>query len=352
MARAGPPPPPPATKHFRVAVTGPVRRDVLNALLSCTLFTAAPDHVVVEVHHSNDPRVVLVADNGTEETRTLEDCSGWKVLQRIAYLAQTLAALAQRSGSVPAPRRMIVYYPYDSPISSKRPVVWTDDETTAAADLTFSTQVTGEDEVTVAGPTGLCRGLRPRHALACRLAGVDSEGLRDFHRFATQIVLRSVEHKPERLAEREAEPGRTPADPQETVEGLRAYAAALLELCDRLGPLPPTDPRGRDAATPAEATRSSICGVHEPRPLPALPRVLTEPWQPQKEPGWWPHPPDWRPAPSPWAPIPSDWAPKPHVAAAIRRATEGEWKPKEPDWVPRESTWHPREPDWRPSSTE
>eukprot|EP00669_Euglena_mutabilis_P005828 TRINITY_DN1744_c0_g1_i1.p1 TRINITY_DN1744_c0_g1~~TRINITY_DN1744_c0_g1_i1.p1 ORF type:complete len:308 (-),score=27.62 TRINITY_DN1744_c0_g1_i1:230-1153(-) len=278
---------------------GPARRDVLNALLSCTLFPEAPDHVVVEVHHSNDPRLVLVADNGTEETCTLMDCSDWKVLQRIAYLAQTLAALAQRSGSVPAPRRMIVYFPYVSPISSQRPVVWTDDETTAAADLTFSTQVTGEDEVTVAGPTGLCRGLRPRHALACRLAGVDSEGLRDFHRFATQvsqIVLRSVEHTPERLAEQAAVPGRTPADPRETVEGLRAYAAALLGLCDGLGPSPPADPRGRDAATPAEATRSSICGVHEPRPLPALPRGLDGALATTEGARVVAHPPDWRPA--------------------------------------------------------
>eukprot|EP00667_Euglena_gracilis_P019128 EG_transcript_20450 len=186
---------------LRVAVTGPGNTDVLNCLVGDPLFPVGSEKVAMELHWGPRAqlRVFRTADAspGPWMVADLGDCPAFKVLRRAAYLQHTFDSLADVAIH-PAAHRLELHYPFASPFGDC-PVVLTNAEDTAGADVVFSTAPApgsgeggGPEDVTLFSPTGICRGLRPRHALLSGLCGEESDSAKYFRTAIARVLEKAV----------------------------------------------------------------------------------------------------------------------------------------------------------------
>jgi len=351
---------------LRVAVVGPAKTAVLNALVQDFLFFPLPNEVRMEMQQASTARLKYTykTDGGHEVTEEvpLEACMEWKMLQRATYLKEVWNTLCNTHEH--RLRRLVLYYPFNNRLQVPHLALTTEADN-PPAHVVFTTTSTSKSKnsmVTVSGTTGTCNAVQPQEALMGYLAGVPSNASKYFdlvvRKMMTKAVLKAVQ-------ERQDNRDRSRQDLLMNIAKVQQYSQELQELCRRLQACVPSESaEARSSSTELESplvqTEDSKPPQNEERRLlqqeesepkaVESPRQPTVPAQPVEEcikPAqneWCPKTSTWKPKATDWVPHASDWEPK----AAEWKPHKSEWKPKDNDWRPHSSDWQPKQPDWQP----
>lgn len=267
-----------------------------------------------------------------DEEFSLEDCTGWKVLQRSTYLKGLWPVLQARSEAKSGLQRLELHYPFRNPFPGVNVVLCTHTTGDETADVVFQTrneEDLGSDAVTVSGPAGTFQGIRPRKALTSYLASMDSDASQSFDHMVTAMSKTVMQ---------------TISELEENEQHAVRNSCAVDEL-----------PFHNDSVQNNKQIEEPQQD-HKWSPQPSGWHPQSPDWRPPAA-DWKPSSPEWKPPAEEWKPRQSDWKPPAEWMPSSRKdsAPADEWQPRPSDWHPASSEWrppasewHPREMDWKP----
>eukprot|EP01010_Urceolus_cornutus_P002905 NODE_383_length_1716_cov_107.497900_g303_i0.p1 GENE.NODE_383_length_1716_cov_107.497900_g303_i0~~NODE_383_length_1716_cov_107.497900_g303_i0.p1 ORF type:complete len:415 (+),score=92.05 NODE_383_length_1716_cov_107.497900_g303_i0:298-1542(+) len=386
---------------FRIAVTGPHRAAVLNALVREFLCPhLRSTDVTVELHCDGRNEIICCTENGDPaQMLPLEVSADWKVLLRAKFMKSTLRQVERKLEDMPELKKVEVHFPFRLPFPSLEPspiipiLLTTHHSASAPAQIVFETADvlsvrTNGLVISLSGPGGSCKPLDPDRVLAEYLSGTTSKFSRRFDLAVRKLMWPSIKRAHARAVAAAAGTlpiPRSPHSPQSPPRSSTPTAVLLVEPCP---PLPadisttnndwPTPPLTATAAR--ELSSSSEEEEDEDEDVEVIPDADAAPKEPSdippsaplepeacsdfstssslsslsstaqtpaafgdggasKKEAWTPKPSDWKPKPSGWKPSTSQWTP-----------SAPQWTPTSPDWVPSHSSWTPHTPEWKPHS--